>query len=363
MRRRTSRLALRVVVASLGALSLAGCDDKPHATSSTSAPSASPSANAPIGIDPRLGAAMAAAASGAAPSGGGPQQKGGPPESGVFAPGEADKLALKGAPAKVELIDAGSAPRVEVAPAIDPAAKDQKAKLVVSVRTGIGGHDTVMPNVEYALAFSGEKPKDRDVTEVMAKVVRAVPAANQPGALPQGLGDALGKLKGTVVRFTLDKGGPAGFSFDRAKGADKELDAALRPLADAIALMIVPSPGKPVGVGATWMASDRTTMLGIEVVRYRVYKVEKIEGDAVSLSVDARQYAADEKAFDIGGLPPGVNAALEGFTSTGKGDARVVAKSLLPASGQTRESMQVRLRAGQQRAVLQGELAVALGAP
>jgi hypothetical protein len=356
------RLETALLAASLASLALAGCEDKSHAPASTAAPSASPSANAPLGIDPRLGAAVAAAASGTPPAG--PAgQKGGPPESGVFAAGEADKIAPKGAPPKIEVVDAGSEPRVELAPSIDPAAKDQKAKLVVSVRTGIGGRDTVMPNVEYTLAFSGDKPKEKDGVDVTAKVTRAAAAANQPGALPKGLDDALAKLKGTRVRFHLEKGIATGFSVERAKDADKELEAAVRPLADAIELAIVPSPGKPVGAGATWLASDRANMLGVEVVRYRAYKVEKIDGDSVSLSVDTRQYAADEKTFDIGGMPPGVSAALEGFNSLGKGDARVTTKGLFPSAGQVREQMQVRLRVGQQRAMLQGELATAVGAP
>lgn len=351
-----------VIVVSLSAL--AGCNDKSHSPSSTAAASASPSANAPLGVDPRLGAAMAAAASGASPSGG-PRaaQNGGPPESGVFGPGEADKLAPKGAPIKVELIAEGTEPRVELLPTLEPGGKDQKARLLVSVRTGMGGRDTVMPTIEYSLTFSGDKPKAGTGTDVTAKVSKAVPAADQPGALPQGLADALAKLKGSVVRFTLDHGAPSSFSFERAKGAGRELDAALRPLADALGLLMVPPPGKPVGVGATWMASDRASMLGVDVVRYRAIKVAAIDGNSVSLSIDTRQYAADDKSFDLGNLPPGTNAALEGFRSAGKGEVQCAPKALLPATGQMKEPMQVGIRAGQQRAMLTGEISVTLVAP
>jgi hypothetical protein len=364
MRRFASAWAPRAAVVACLALAAAGCEDKPHA-SATSAASAAPSANAPLDLDPRLGAAVAAAASGAAPAGKPSGKAGdGPPESGVFGPGEADKLVARGAPLKVEVISDGAEPRVTVAPSIEPGGKDQKAKIAVSVRQGTGGRDMAMPTVEFTLALSADKPKEGEGTDVTAKVTKVAPAASQPGALPQGAAEALGKLKGSVVRFSLDKNGaPGGFATERAKGADKELDVVLRPLADALGLLLVPGPGKPVGVGATWMASDRASMLGLEVLRYRAIKVEKIDGDAVALSIDVRQYAADPKGLDNMGLPPGVNASLDAFMSQGKGDARYAGKTLLPASGGMKEQMQAQIRAGQQRGVIQGGLEATVVAP
>src|SRR5262245_6158455 len=66
-------------------------------------------------LDPALAKAVAQA-SATRPQRGGPVVAGGPPQSGVFAPGAADKEARRGAPPKLTLGDRGSEPRVMLGP-------------------------------------------------------------------------------------------------------------------------------------------------------------------------------------------------------------------------------------------------------
>jgi hypothetical protein len=116
---------------------------------------------------------------------------------------------------------------------------------------------------------------------------------------------------------------------DGEKEAAKDLDLPLRIIEEALNGLYVPAPDKPVGEGAYWMVSDRHPSLGIDVVRYRVFRVAKIEGERASITIETRQYAASE-VFD---LPLGAQMTgmkLGQYTVTGKGLADVTAKTIFP---------------------------------
>src|SRR5208283_1192563 len=88
------------------------------------------------------------------------------------------------------------------------------------------------------------------------------------------------------------------------KTAKADYDRLVLNAAEALALSVVPLPGKPVGVGAQWIAETRTPLSGLDVVTYRAYRVKSIEGERVHLTIDVKAYATD-KNVQIAGLPPG----------------------------------------------------------
>ena len=98
-------------------------------------------------------------------------------------------------------------------------------------------------------------------------------------------------------------------------------------------------PQKPVGVGAYWMVTDRsTTASGVDVVRYRVYHLDSVENGRAVLSIDIRQYAAKQEVETGRG---GQKLGLDRFDSQGKGKVEWSAAALLPLHGELNEKMQL----------------------
>jgi hypothetical protein len=80
------------------------------------------------------------------------------------------------------------------------------------------------------------------------------------------------------------------------------------------------------------MVTDRSTSFGVEVVRYRVVKVEKIDQGRATLSLDTRQYAAKGE-IDLGAASKGA-MPIDRFDSQGKGSIEWTAGALLPPNSQ-----------------------------
>jgi hypothetical protein len=355
--RRVASIAL-----ALGALlALAGCEEEKKA--STSSADAGVDAGR-SSIDPKLAAAVAAAAATAtAKADAGPDN--GPPESGIFGPGGADAAHPKGTPAKIELLGEGSEPRAALK--LDLASDaEQKATVAVGVRLGA---QSAMPNIDFALSIKADKPRadkpktDKKAPEVkapelpagshamIAKVADATLSAKQPGALPKELGDQVKKLKGSQIRFALSENG-AGTSYtvELAKGADPSLDAPLQAAVEAMSILTVPLPSKPVGVGAYWITTDRSDSFGIDVVRYRVFRVEKIDKNDVTLSVECRQWAADTRISLALGADK-TDLSVQQFESQGKGQVLLAGAPFISNSGdikQTTHAVALIARGGQQ---------------
>jgi len=110
-------------------------------------------------------------------------------------------------------------------------------------------------------------------------------------------------------------------------------------------VLTLPFPSKPVGVGAYWMVTTRDVVMGLDVVTYRLVKVEKVEGSLVTLSLNTKRYAASP-AFDIEGLPPDAPHSMADFHSGSDGNLIVSAGEGFPKAGQ-----------------LDSVIAAALGAP
>ena len=187
-------------------------------------------------LDSKLAAAVQAAES-ARPAASAKSDANGPPENGVFAPGAADKAFPPGSPAKIELLAAGGAPRVRLAPA---PADEQKETVSVTVRLQGGA----IP-VEYGLALKVDKPKDEKKAEGPKtwRVAGKVASIGLSPQLPRDLGEKLGKLKGTELRYTLGaQGGVSDLGYTMAKDADPALgETVVKGLVNAISVSMPPS--------------------------------------------------------------------------------------------------------------------------
>ncbi len=279
----------------------------------------------------------------------------GPPPSGVFEPGMADKAHPRGAPIKMTLYDKGSEPRVVVAPNLD-LHKPAILKITVTNRMG----KQVRPNVDYTLSVSVTSPKDADgkdgavaelpvdagattpkEREISFTIKAVVPSTQQPGQLPPSLGKAIGKLKGSRIFATLAPDGSlSGERIELAKKADAALGDLVAPLVEVLGLYFSPWPTEPVGQGAYWIATDRTTIAGMDVIRYRITKLEKLEGTQIAFSLDLRLWAAGSNSVPQG-TPEGFLTL--GFNAVGKAAWVRNAGDLLPIMGQLKAPIVVQL--------------------
>ena len=315
-----------VAPALAGLLALVGCNDDKKTKEMPDA--GTQDAGAKPALGGKLGEALREVASANAnPS---VDAGGGPPPTGIFAPGEADKVLSSSAPPKVEVFGDGVAPRVTLSSA-SPTAQEKIPFVLV---LGLGGKSILPPlAIELLVGPEGAPTDDKkgpgakgDAPKDPKAKASASPSAPSDGpprivatlgtvALAQGgekapkeLLDAVGKLKGSSISFVLTKTGPVDVQRHLAKDAEKQLDLHLRAIAEALSSLYVPAPDKPMGKGGYWMVTDRIESLGLQVVRYRVFKVTDVQGDNVSMTVEVKQYAVNDKV-DL----PELGQQLEGL--------------------------------------------------
>lgn len=326
------RLAMRLRIAfwlPLGVLLvLPGCE-KEQQHEKTSEPAASVDKTA--AIDPELAKAVAAASSHEKTAN--VPTTGGPPANGIFAPGAADAEIKPGAPPKITLGGTGSEPRVSLAPAQPK--PGWKTQGTLELQFSSGPQQAPVP-VELALSVEASKPKSggdagapsNDVT----MTVKVTGAKLGISGIPHDLETSVAKLKGSKVEYQVSPDGAGtGYHTEIAPGAESVRDQ-LRQLSDALALVTLPVPSQPLGTGAYWMATSREGVFGLDLVTYRLVKVEAVKGDVVTLSVGTKRYATS-KRFDFEGLPPDAPHELDEFQCKSDGKLDFKAGTPFPQTG------------------------------
>ncbi len=309
--------------------------------------------------DRHIAAAVASVASSANPQNPGTNE--GPPPNGVFAAGEADKRVKPNVPVVATIIDTGSDPKLKFLPLntfISPqpfeftvvfmegrAPKAVKLDLVATLPQAAAGAegegaDAPKPAPEGEDAEKEEAPKPEPITKPTA-IHFTIMGVRAHDELPLTDDDLkkFNTLKGTRVAAVITpNGGLTGETFELSKSADPTKMPAVRALVDMISLFFSPWPGAPVGVGAYWIVSDRANMGGLDLVRYRVFKIEQLKGGELSLSVDLRMYAAGP-----GSVPPGAPASSIAMKFQGQGKAMLSRRrgQLLPIQGQLQAPIQL----------------------
>jgi hypothetical protein len=325
----TMRNALVLSAASwLCSLAL-GCDkhEAPRDTDQQS-DAAAPNVKAPADDEPDLAKAVAAVE---APAPGSAAD--GPPQFGIFGPGQADKALPKGVPATLTLGSDGAEPRVQLGPL--PKAGTKRAG-TITIASQSDPQQGPIP-IAFALSIEVQKGKSEGDAgaaaplQVAAKVIGAT--INAPG-VPPDLAAAIAKLKGARVDYQIGTDGVGShFHFQVPKGLDAAFRDSLQGLSDTLALLTLPFPPKPVGLGAYWMVTSRDTVIGLDVVSYRLVKVEKVEGSSVEVSLSAKRYAASP-AFDVEGLPPEAPHTMGEFRAGAEGKLSLSAGETFAKSGE-----------------------------
>jgi hypothetical protein len=297
----------------------------------TSEPVASVDKNA--GLDPELARAVAAASSRAKPTGA-PDSSGGPPPNGIFPPGGADAEIKPGAPPKITLGGTGSEPRVSLAPAQPK--PGWKTQGTIQLQVSSGPQQAPIP-FELTVAIEAQKPKGAAAdagapSDSVAMTAKVLGVKLGLSGIPHDLELAVAKLKGSKVEYEVSHDGAGtGFHTEVAPGAESVRDQ-LRQLSDALALVTLPVPSEPLGTGAYWMTTSREGVFGLDLVTYRLVKVEAVKGDSVTLSVGTKRYATS-KRFDFEGLPPDAPHELSEFQCKSEGKLVMQKGTPFPQSG------------------------------
>ena len=308
------------------ALLLAACEDKKSA-SSASAPDVPKASEQSAVVDPGIAKAIAAASDSASSKAAAKDNADGPPATGFFTKERADATHSVDAPPFLEVATLGSEPRVSL---MAPNVEVPKTMLITVATlfpaSSPGSPRLSLPTIDFTFGLSVEKPKakqpDGDLLQPAIgtmKVTSANPSAQQPGQTQLSAEQVkeIAKLKDSKLGWTLES--DVGFrvgSFERASAAQPNLEHDLLEVAEALSTACIAVPSEPVGVGATWISRSRSVFGGLDLVSYRVAKVVKVQNDAVSISVESRQYFAGDE-IQKAGLSVG---SIVQFESRGEGE-------------------------------------------
>jgi len=347
MKTPTMRSALVLSAVALASAFSSGCDKKEKQRDSEDNPASDAGASKASQVaadEPDLAKAMGSVA--AARANPGASAAGGPPPTGIFGPGEADKAAAKGAPASMVVGSDGSEPRVLLGSAPKPGTKRAGT---VDVATQSDPQQGAIP-IQFAVTLEALKPKAEGEAKPKAEgdtgaalpatvppptpiVVKVTSAKINAPSVPADLANAVSKLKGARVEYQVGADGTAvNLRSEIPKGVDPGFRDPVQALGDLLVGVTLPFPRKPIGLGGYWMVTSREVAMGLDVVTYRMVKVEKIEGTLVTLSVNTKRYAASP-AFDIEGLPPDAPKTMGEFRSAGEGKISVVVGEAVPKEG------------------------------
>jgi hypothetical protein len=307
-------------VVGVGAMLLGlACDEK-GANTRAPLPDAGAGTDKYITADPKLEKALQTAATTGATGNG-------PPADGIFQPGVADKRHPKGAPTTVETVSDGTEPRILLGGA-SPDTTRSTSYGPAAIELGMQmGPRVAMPTVDLGLTLSPAKKDEGGGDWLVADVRRASTAKEQFGELPPGTDKAIASLEGSQMRLKLGAdGNESALEMQLSKQARPELERLAQSAAEQLVYDTVPTPSKPVGVGAQWIAETRMPLSGLDVIAYRAYRVKGIEGNRVSLTLDVKAYAASTDTH-LQGVPAG--ATLQRVDATAQGELELVRGEVL----------------------------------
>ncbi len=312
-------LLIAVAPALLGvALMGVGCDEKK--TGSAVRTDAGAGSDKYATADPKLAKALQAAASASAAS-----SENGPPPDGIFAPGAADQRHPRGVATKVDVVSEGAPPQVSFGSGGDGGGDAVRASSYGPAALNLAvqvGERTALPTLELALRIGPAKKEDGGSDWLVAEVKRSRPSKEQLAALPPGSEKDIAGLEGTLLRVKVTSDGREIEAQEQlAKTALPELDRLAQNAVEALVFATVPLPSKPVGVGGQWIAETRMPLSGVDVVAYRAYRIQSIDGDRMHLSLDVKAYAVS-KDVQLAGVPKG--ATLEQFDAEAQGELELV---------------------------------------
>jgi hypothetical protein len=326
------------------------CDKSAKEPTASAEESSATAANTAAVLNPEIARAVAAAASGDKPQ----AAADGPPPDGLLTAARADSEATIEGGAKVVLGGTGTDPKVQLG---GPEVTDKcSGQLELSVRTG---PRSALPTVAFKFGLVGKTP-EVGPHEVTVDVLGSSLAANQPGQIPEELGAALAKLKGSKFHYSSTGGRLSSSpSFELAKGAAPDMDLVLMTAADVLSSALLSFPAEPMGKDGFWMTTSREKVLGTDVVAYRMVRVVDVTERGVELDVKTRRYAAEPTL----GMP-GIGAhSLKQFQAEDSTTLLISPGHRLPVEGRAEITIGAVIESAQGQAPVQIQIDGSFGFP
>jgi hypothetical protein len=324
-------------------LVFAACEGKRPPPGSEQPPDAAVGTEKYAAADPKLAKALQAASSSSAAS------DRGPPPEGVFESGVADQRHPKSMPAKVDVISTGSEPRVALENGADADGATSEAARVKSygpafLEVSLQRGRNAFPSVDLGLSIGPARHDDGGADWLVGEIKRTQLARSQPGQLPPGIEKDMATLTGSEARVRVTPDGRSGeVQSELAKGTMADLQPITGLLGETIGLATVALPSQAVGADAQWIAEVRTSLMGLDVLEYRAYRVKGFDADRVHLTMEVRAYVSSREVT-FPGAPK--DATVEQFEAEGQGEMNLVRGEFLARKGSFSERAVVFFRLG-----------------
>ena len=269
-------------------------------------------------------------------------------------------------PAKVEVVvrDPGQAPRRELRyTASDGEASSfgiASATRSVLILGAKAAPAAVMPETRMSGRVTLADTEDPNL-RVVHLATGGVTVAERPG-VPAGFVEAaqarFAAFEGFSLRLDMQPHGQIGAAkLEMKVGADPEIDASVRGLAESILRAAVVLPTEPVGLGAEWSATQSFDQMGTKVTETVTYTLTALEAEGATFDVEVTQ-TAPPGPFAAPGLPDGSTAVLESLETSGRGELTLRWTQPFPveSSASLHSRFAARIEAGEQQQALALEI-------
>lgn len=272
--------------------------------------------------------------------------------NGILPPGAADALVKVGGAPRVTLVDAGAEPRTPLAYHFKKGDK-QPLRISLDMTMGMKSQQMAMPEMtlprmamRLGLTASDVKPSGEAKIDALLDAFTVEPQGQAQEAIASALRPSLDPMKGMKLSYWVAPNGHVRDLDVKLDNAPPQAQQALQGVSQSFESMTAPLPDDAVGVGARWEVLTRVTNGGADLVQKATYTLTKRDGAKASLGVVVDQLAARD-TVQAPGLPPGVTAKLQHFSSSGAGTTEIETTSMAPSGGKLDVSSAMKLEVAQ----------------
>jgi len=232
----------------------------------------------------------------------------------------------------VELISAGEEPRRELRFLFAEGTKEEiEMRVNMKSKTNAGGQAVA---VDMGMIFDMnaeilELPApDRARISFLIDSFDMDPEKTSPMIMQgaQMMRSTIQGMKGNMV--LSDRGNTFEVGYDMST-VPEAMRASLSQMEDSLRNMTTALPEEPVGVGATWRLYQTLVMNGIKIHQRADFTLKKIDGAMLYLDAEIAQ-EAPAQSVSLPGLPPGAQAEVLSFWSTGTSHISLDLKGIVP---------------------------------
>lgn len=250
------------------------------------------------------------------------------PPKGIFAPGEADKLIAKGAPAVVRLVDPGAEPRSPLRYALTPGNATTETSLDVASKASAISMNLPRMTMTYDYVVAAPQGALWPVTATLKST--KVDGGSGPGAMLAGmLRPQFKKLEGLTFTYQIDDRGRVSNMKTALSGRNSpDLADILRTLNSSQQAMSLALPDEPIGKGGKWQVITRAPDSGMDLLQEVICTLTDRKGPMATIDMSIRQFAASDQVTS-----GGKTSTIKSFTSSATMHTEGEMSAIVPKTG------------------------------